>query len=84
MEVMSYSDARNQFKKVLDRVVNDSDYTVITRRDADDAVLMSLDHFNGLMETIHLLRNPENAKHLATSIDQYRSGETETHELTDG
>jgi antitoxin YefM len=34
---------------------------VITRRDAEDAVVMSLDHYNGLMETLHLLQSPENA-----------------------
>jgi len=44
---------------------------------------MSLDHFNGLMETVHLLKSPVNAAHLAKSIKQYRSGKTEEHELTD-
>ncbi len=83
MRVISFSDARNKLKSVLDQVVNDADYTVITRRDAEDAVVMSLDHFNGLMETVHLLKSPVNAAHLAKSIKQYRSGKTEEHELTD-
>jgi antitoxin YefM len=54
--------------------VNDADYTIISRRDADDAVVMSLDHFNGLMETVHLLKSPANAAHLSKSIKQYRDG----------
>jgi len=83
MNVINFSDARNRLKSVLDQVVNDADYTIISRRDADDAVVMSLDQFNGLMETVHLLKGPANVAHLSKSIKQYRSGKTEEHELTD-
>ena len=82
MRVINFSDARNKLKSVLDQVVNDADYTIISRRDADDAVVMSLEQFNGLMETVHLLKSPANAAHLAKSIDQYRSGKVANHELT--
>ena len=83
MKVINFSDARNRLKSVLDRVVDDCDYTIISRRDAEDAVVMSLDHFNGLMETVHLLKSPANAAHLAKSIGQYRSGKVENHGLVD-
>lgn len=81
MKVISFSDARNKLKSVLDQVVSDADYTIISRRDADDAVVMSLDHFNGLMETVHLLKSPANASHLAKSIKQYRTGKAREHSL---
>ena len=83
MRVINFSDARNRLKSVLDQVVEDVDYTVISRRDADDAVVMSLDLFNGLMETVHLLKSPANAVHLDKSIKQYRSGKVENHRLAD-
>jgi antitoxin YefM len=83
MRVISFSEARNKLKSVLDQVVNDADYTVITRRDSEDAVVMSLDQFNGLMETVHLLKSPANAAHLAKSIKQYRAGKSTQRELTD-
>ena len=83
MKVINFSEARNRLKSVLDQVVSDADYTVIARRDADDAVVMSLDHFNGLMETVHLLKTPANAAHLAKSIKQYRSGKMKPHGLVD-
>ena len=83
MKVINFSEARNQLKSVLDRVVNDADYTIISRRDSEDAVVMSLEHFNGLMETVHLLKSPANAEHLKTSIQQYRSGQVEDHGLVD-
>ena len=76
MRVINFSDARNNLKTVLDQVIDDADYTVITRRDAEDAVVMSLDSFNSLLETFHLLKSPANAEHLAKSIAQYRNGDT--------
>ena len=83
MRVISFSDARNKLKNVLDQVVNDADYTVITRRDAEDAVVMSLEQFNSLMETVHLLKSPANAAHLTKSIKQYQSDKTKQHGLID-
>ena len=81
MKVINFSDARNQLKLVIDEVVSNSDVTVITRRDADDAVVMSLDYYNSLMETVYLLQSPANAAHLSASIKQYKSGKTAQHKL---
>ena len=72
MRVISFSEARNNLKTVLDHVVEDADYTVITRRDADDAVVMSLEFFNSLLETVYLLKSPANAAHLERSIAQFK------------
>lgn len=83
MRVINFSDARGRLKSVIDQVIEDADYTVITRRDAQDAVVMSLDSFNGLMETVHLLKSPANAAHLAQSIEQYRKGQLQKGKLVD-
>jgi antitoxin YefM len=83
MWVINFSEARNRLKSVIDQVVNDADVAVITRRDADDAVVMSLDHYNGLMETVHLLKSPANVAHLSKSIKQYRAGKARQHALVD-
>jgi antitoxin YefM len=83
MRVINFSDARGRLKSVIDQVIEDADYTVIARRDAPDAVVMSLDSFNGLMETVHLLKSPANAAHLAQSIEQYRKGQLQKGELVD-
>ena len=73
----------NALKAVIEQVIDDADYTVIARRDAPDAVVMSLDTFNGLMETVHLLKSPANAAHLARSIEQYRQGQVKQQDLVD-
>jgi len=83
MRVISFSEARGSLKGVIDQVVADADYTIIARRDAPDAVVMSLDTFNGLMETVHLLKSPANAAHLARSLEQYRQGEVLNQDLVD-
>ena len=84
MRVVTFTEARNRLKSVLDQVANDADYTIITRRDREDSVVMSLDYFNGLMETVHLLKSPANAAHLERSIEQYRRGEVVERDLIDG
>lgn len=76
MQVISYSEARNSLKAVLDSVTNDVDVTIINRRDAENAVVMSLDHYNSLMETLHLLQSPANAAHLAQSIAELKAGKS--------
>jgi antitoxin YefM len=83
LRVINFSDARNSLKGVLDQTILDADYTVITRRDAPDAVVMSLDTFNSLMETVHLLKTPANVLHLARSIEQFRSGKAIPRNLQD-
>ena len=83
MRVINFSDARNQFKQVIDQVVSDCDVTIISRRDADNAVVMSLNTYNSMMETLHLLKSPANVKHLEKSLAQYRKGQTKEKHLVD-
>ncbi|GAA3915472.1 type II toxin-antitoxin system prevent-host-death family antitoxin [Litoribacillus peritrichatus] len=83
MRIVSFTEARNGLKGVLDSVVNDADTTVITRRDSEDAVVMSLDYYNSLMETVHLLRSPANAEHLSKSIAQFKNGNTTQRDIID-
>ena len=83
MQVVSFSEARQSFKAVLDRVEADADITLITRRDASSAVLMSLETYNSLMETVHLVRSPANAAHVLQSLEQADRGELIDHALID-
>jgi len=76
MRVISFSEARGSLKGVIDQVIADADYTIISRRDAPDAVVMSLDTFNKLMETVHVLKkSPVNAAHSACALEPYRKGQ---------
>ena len=84
MRTISFSEARKHLKQVIDQVVDDADMAVITRRDAPDAVIMSLETFNSWQETVYLLKSPANAARLAHSIAQLRTGNTEPDNPIDG
>ena len=83
MRIISFSEARNNLKQVIDQVVDDADVAVISRRDSPDAVVMSLETFNSWMETVHLLKTPANAAHLDRSIQQLRKGKTRMRALVE-
>lgn len=82
MKVVSYSHARNSLKTLLDGVVQDADVAIISRRDAEgDAVVMSLDSYNSIMETLYLTSNPANAAALARAIAQDKAGQAQPQQL---
>jgi len=81
MRTLTFSEARNNLKDVLDRAAEDHVVTIITRRDAEDAVVMSLSDYNSLQETMYLLSTPANATHLMESIAQLRAGKGKARKL---
>ena len=83
LDVVNFTEARNNLKSVLDKVVDDANVTIIARRDAPNAVVMSLDTYNSIMETFHLLKSSANVKHLEKSLEKYRKGQTKIKTLVD-
>jgi antitoxin YefM len=83
MKIVNYTEARKNLKTILDRVADDEDYTIIFRRDAEDAVIMSKSHYDSLIETLYLLSSPKNAQRLNESIAALREGKFEEHDLID-
>lgn len=81
MNVVSFTDARNSFKAVIDRVVDDNDATLIHRRDGENAVLISESAYNSMMETMHLLHGPANARALQKAIAQDKKGRAKLRSL---
>ena len=81
MRIITYSEARSSLKSVLDAVHDDADITIISRRDGADAVVMSLEYYQSLMETLHLQSTPANAAHLAESIAQHKAGKAVARDL---
>lgn len=81
MDAVSYSVLRQNLKSFMDRVYNDHDPLIITRKNNENLVLISIDEYNSLMETNYLLSNEANAEHLKKSIEQYESGKYKTRDL---
>lgn len=74
MEAISYTAARQNFKQTLDRVVDDRTPVTIVRQRGEPVVIMSLDDYNSIMETLHLLRSPRNAARLLEAIRDVDAG----------
>lgn len=83
MKIMTYTESRARYAEVLDQVVNDREEIVITRQGHESVVIMALDEYESLMETVHLMQSPANARHLRESIAQLRHGNLEEHDLID-
>lgn len=81
MNVLTYSDARANLKDVMDRVVEDRTHVVVTRQKAEAVVMVSLEDWNAIEETMHLLSTPTNATRLRDAIRQLDEGEGTEREL---
>lgn len=81
MEVMTYSDARAQLKGVMDRAIVDGQEVVVTRKKGEAVVVVSLDAWNSINETLHLLSNPANAERLRHSISELDTNTGSEREL---
>ena len=83
MNTITFSRARSNLKAVLDRVVDDVDVTIIKRRDASDAVVMSLETFNAWRETMYLLSSAKNSRRLMKSLAELGSGKARPRALVE-
>jgi len=83
MQQRNFSEVRSHFKLVCDKVVNDQDVLLVTRRDAENVVVMSQTLFDSWQETVYLLKSPANAAMLAESIAEHRNGETVQRTVVD-
>lgn len=83
MDAITYTAARQNLAKTMDRVCLDHEAIIITRNNDQSVVMMSLDDFNALEETAYLLRSPKNARRLLDSIAQLESGNGHERELQD-
>ena len=68
MKAISYSEARENLKSVIDQVVADHAPIAITRQRGEGAVLVSASEWASIEETLYLLRSPANAGRLLDSI----------------
>ncbi len=76
MIAANYSEFRTGLKGYLDSVEDDHETLIIKRKTGKGTVLISLEEYNSIMETLHLLSSKKNADRLFESIEQMKSGKT--------
>lgn len=83
MKTVNYTEARQNLTSIMNDTIDDRVPVLITRQKGVPCVLLSLDEFQSLEETAHLLRSPVNARHLLDSIDELNSGKTIIKNIND-
>ncbi|MGF1775696.1 type II toxin-antitoxin system Phd/YefM family antitoxin [Vibrio nomapromontoriensis] len=79
--IVNFTDFRTNLKSIFERTAKDSKPTVVSRKGAENMVLMSESDFNGWQETIHLMSSTNNASRLMESIAQAERGEAKEREV---
>ena len=75
MDSLSYTSARSNLAKTMERVCSDHAPVAITRQGAGAVVMMSMVDYQALEETAYLLRSPKNMRRLIASIVELEGGE---------
>jgi antitoxin YefM len=83
MDAITYTNARQNLAKTMEKVCQDHSPVIITRKKNDSVVIMSLEDYTALEETAFLLRSPKNTRRLIESIVQLAEGKGTERELAE-
>jgi antitoxin YefM len=83
MEAMTYTAARQNLAKTMEKVCRDHSPVIVTRKTTNSVVIMSLEDYEALEETAYLLRSPKNTRRLIESIAQLEADKGTERELTE-
>ena len=81
MEAITYTAARQNLAKTMEKVCRDHAPMIVTRKSSEAVVIMSLEDYEALEETAYLLRSPKNTRRLIESIAQIENGKGNEREL---
>jgi len=81
MQVVNFTEARNNLKSLFDTVYHDSEEIIVNRKHGENVVIISLDNFNAMKETDYLLSSPQNRVRLLRSLESARAGNVMEREL---
>jgi len=74
MKTTTVTDFRNNMKSHLEKVEDDQDILILKGALNKDFVVLTLEQYNAMQETAHLLSTTANTKHLLESIAQHKAG----------
>ena len=83
MRTQTLSSARANLAAVCDAVIDDAEPIVLTRVGHESVVVLSLEEYNSMRETMYLLRSPANARRLSKAMAAFDAGEGFERELID-
>ncbi|WP_028315736.1 type II toxin-antitoxin system Phd/YefM family antitoxin [Desulfatibacillum aliphaticivorans] len=83
MKAVTFTDAKRTLSRIMEEVCEDHDPTIITRAGGEAVVLISLEEYSSIEETMYLLQSSNNAKRLMESIAQLENGKGIEKQLVD-
>ena len=83
MLAVNYTNLRDNMKAYMDRVTDDFETMIVTRKDNKNVVMLSEESYNNLMENIHVMGNKANYDWLMESKLQLENGKIATHNLVE-
>lgn len=83
MRVVNYSEFRNNLAENLNVVNDDGDVVVVSRSKGKNVVLMSLEEYNSIVETLHITSTKANRKRLEEAIEEMNKGKFVKRKLID-
>ena len=84
MRVVNYSEFRSNLTENLNAVNDDRVVVVVSRAKGKNVVVMDLDEYNSLQETLHLTATKANRKRLEEAILEMSKGKASKHKLIEG
>lgn len=83
MNAVNYTELRRNLKSYMDSVYEAGEPLIVTRKNNENVVVISIDEYNSLVETSYLLGNDANARHLTASLEDARAGRVTERSLVD-
>ena len=83
-QFVSVTEAKNKLPDLIRRLKTRPEVVAITRDGMPAAVLLSMDQFEGLMETLEILSDPKTMRSLGRSMKQVQDGKWVSHEIVFG
>lgn len=74
MLAVNYTNLRDNMKKYMDKVSNDYETMIVTRKDNKNIVMLSEESYNNMVENIYVIGNKDNYDWLMESKEQLENG----------
>ncbi len=81
MQVLNYTEFRKNLTKNLKKVNKDKEIVIVSRSKGKNVVVMSLEEYNSINETLHLITNSANKVRLEEAIQEMEKGQFSEHSL---
>ncbi len=82
MDAITYTQARKNFTQTMNKVCEDHAPLIITRQNEQPVVMISLEDYNSIEETLYLFRSPKNAARIRQALQALNNSDFNGNSLS--